>query len=276
MNFRAAFFIVLGASGMLAPVLRAQGSLNPIGGNGNIINPGVPLSGGPVRSGPRYGTTIPGGTGVSAQPFGSGVAGSNMGASMRPPAVAPSLPRGGGRRGGRLGGGYVGGGYVVPVPVYGGGFDGFYSSVHSPAPGTYDPIFGVYSPGPAAYYQQGDPAAQSSPSVVINQNFQSESVRPQLRDYSNSNLPQPGNASNDSAQQADQPGAPPGDAQFYFLIAGKDSTIHAAAAYWVTGDTLNFVNLQGQRGSLPLNQVDRDLSKRLNAGRSIEFELPPQ
>lgn len=272
MYSRGKLFLALSLSSLLSPSAWAQrgGVLNPIGNNGNIINPGVPLSGGPVVSGPRLGATIPmGGTAASAQPFGSGFAGSNMGSSMRPP-IAPQPPGRGGRRG--YGPGYGYGGYVIPVPVYGAGYDGFYRSVHNPAPGTYDPIFGVY--GGAAFPVQDATHAEPTPSVVINQYFQAETARPQVRDYTNADLPQPGPTQ--ASQVAPSVNSPATELQFYFLIAMNDSTIHAVAAYWVAGSTLNFVDLQGKRGSVPLDRVDRTLSGRLNIGRGVEFELPPQ
>ena len=60
----------------------------------------------------------------------------------------------------------------------------------------------------------------------------------------------------------------------YFLIALKDSTIEAAVAYWVTGETLHYVNLQGQQSTVALERVDRAFSRRLNQGRRIGFDLP--
>jgi len=188
-------------------------------------------------------------------------------------------------------GGYYGGGY------YGSGtyVDGFYRTVYNPPPGTYDPIFGVYNPGEpypdaAAFAPQG-----ATPTVVINQNFQPDTVRPQFRDYTDVALPEargtqtaPGgttlsNATADAAANLNAPAsavrAPvpvAGEQQIYFLIALKDSTIEAAIAYWVDGATLHFVNLQGRQDSVPLDQVDRDMSKRLNQGRRIGFGLPGQ
>jgi hypothetical protein len=256
---RIALVVALGASGLLAQR----------GGGGSL---GAPMGGGPAVSGPRLGATVPmGGTAASSL---------GMGASMLPPPVPPPMPRGGGRRGyGGRGYGYGGyggyGGYVLPVPVYG-GFDSFYGSVHNPPPGTYDPIFGVYSPYPTAI-GMAPGYEQPAPSVVINQNFQAETARPVMHDYTNANLRQPGPDTTDAGQAPQVIAAPrptQNEPQFYFLIATKDSTIHAAAAYWVTGDMLNFMTLQGVRDRVPLNQVDRELSKKLNSSRAMEFELP--
>ncbi len=262
----------------------AQRGVGRLGGGGNAINPGVPLNGGPVVSGPRFTSGL--GAGVtlvnpnSNRPAGSTPFG-GFGASLLPPPVAPAFPRGGiGRRGLGFGGGFVGG-------FYGGGgyVDGFYRSVHNPPPGAYDPIFGVYNPG-GGYNSAMEFAPQGpTPSVVINQNFQSEVARPQFRDYSNVPLPEPGSAQLPPPQGAQgavnvPPGAVqapaplPGEQPFYFLIALQDSTIEAAVAYWVTGDTLHYVSLQGQQSSVPLDRVDRTFSRRLNQGRRVGFDLP--
>jgi hypothetical protein len=238
-------------------------------GNWNPLNP---VGGVPGAIGPRMGTAIP--MGPTSIPFGA-IGGGPL-STVPPPAVSGPMPapRFGGRRG--FGGNY-GGGYTLPLPVYG-GFDGFYRSVYNPAPGTYDPIFGAYSPAnyyPPEYLPNG--AVQPSPAVVINQNFQADRARPQVRDYNNVNLPEPGQNSpaRGDGGQTNEPSAAV-EQQVYFLIALKDGNIHAAAAYWVTDNTLNFVTLQGRRSSVPLDQVDRDLSKRLNDRQAVDFGLPPQ
>src|ERR1700682_482681 len=99
-----------------------QRNLNPIGNNGNVLHPGIPLSG------------------------------------------PPGAPRPGGRR--AFG---EGGAVFVPYPVYGSGFDGFYSGgysgVFNPAPGTYDPIFGGYNPGVANFSAGAPQPPNTSPTV---------------------------------------------------------------------------------------------------------------
>ncbi len=52
-------------------------------------------------------------------------------------------------------------------------YDGFYATDYNQGPGYAD-------------------AAPAPPTVIINQNFQTDSVRPQFRDYSNVQLPEPG------------------------------------------------------------------------------------
>lgn len=238
----------------------AQRNLNPIGNNGNVLRPGIPLRGGPAAV-----------SGGFAGP--AAISGGFTG-----PAAVSGGFTGGGRtggfaRGGRIGGGrsFGGGAVIVPYGYAGGyGFDGFYPggyrSVYNPAPGTYDPIFGGYNPGPVL-----PEPVQPTPTVIINQNFQTDTVRPQLRDYSNVQLPEPGAVTT--------PPAPPAtaladDQPTIFLIAMQDHTIYPVIAYWVQGDTLNYISLKGEQNRVSVALVDRDLSKQLNAERKVPFALP--
>jgi hypothetical protein len=146
---------------------------------------------------------------------------------------------------------------IVPVPVYYGGY--YYGYPAYGYGGGYpqpDP--------PAAYGQQyADPYQNQPPAVIYNQDFRPDAVNPQIRDYSNVPLPPPGAQNN---PDADQPS--------YFLIASIDHAIVAVVTYWVDGETLNFITTDGDRKSMPLDQVDREFSKQLNADRRIEFKLP--
>jgi hypothetical protein len=169
-----------------------------------------------------------------------------------PPGGAPTAQRpysrggaGGVRR-------YYGGGTVyVPYPGY---IDPFYAT----EPG-YDPN---YSP--------------PSPVVIINQNFQPETLHPQIRDYTNVPLPEPGvtipapggpaPAANDQQQNDQQPNM--------FLIAMKDQSVVPALAYWVQDDTLNYITLKGVQNHVSMSLVDRELSTRLNGERQVQFRLP--
>ena len=228
----------------------AQRNLNPIGNNGNVLRPGIPLTGGP-------------GAGTSGR--------------TPPSAVRPG--------GGQIGGGrrsFGGGALYVPYPIYGYGFGfdnfypGGYPSVFNPAPGTYDPIFGGYNPGPG--YAAPYPAQPmgSTPTVIINQNFQTDTIRPQFRDYSNTPLPEPGTVMAPPAGAVAIPPAPPlaDDQPTIFLIAMQDHTIFPVIAYWVQGDTLNYISLKGALTHVSLALVDRDLSKQLYSERNVPFALP--
>ena len=219
---------------------------SPTGSYGNILHPGVPSPG-----------------------------------ALRAPAIRPSgAPRPNGN-GGRIGNGgrrsFGGNAVYVPYPIYGSGFGfdnfypGGYPSVHNPAPGTYDPIFGGYNPGPAyAAPYQGEPT-DSTPTVIINQNFQTDSVRPQFRDYSNVQLPEPGAVAAPPSQQGS---ALPDDQPTIFLIAMQDHSIRPVIAYWVQDDKLHYVTRDGVLDQVSLSQVDRDFSKQLNAERNVPFALP--
>lgn len=60
-----------------------------------------------------------------------------------------------------------------------------------------------------------------------------------------------------------------------YLIALKDQSIHAAAAYWVEGKTLHYLTRDGKQEEAPLDTVDRELTLRLNHERGVEIQLPP-
>ena len=224
----------LTAAAALAFVPLVFAQYTPTGSYGNVLHPGVPSPG-----------------------------------ALRPPA--PIRPTTGGPRiggGGRVGNGgaggqrfYGGGAVYIPYPVYGGygmgyGFDGFYASDYSQGPGN------VYSAEPAP----------APPTVIINQNFQPDSVRPQFRDYSNVQLPEPGVVAAPPA--AATPAALADDQPTIFLIAMQDHSIRPVIAYWVQGDTLHYVSREGVLDQVSLALVDRDFSKQLNAERNVPFALP--
>ena len=228
----------------LAFVPAAFAQHNPTGSYGNILHPGVPSPGAlrpPAPVGPTTGGARIGGGGR----IGNGGIGNGQ--------------LGGGRR--TFGGGVV----YVPYPIYGGyglGYasDGFYATDY--------PSAGGYNPGPG----YADTASASAPpTVIINQNFQTDSVRPQFRDYSNVPLPPPGVV---ATPPATAPGALADDQPTIFLIAMQDRTIHPVIAYWVQGDTLNYITVEGAPNHVSLALVDRDFSKQLNAERNVPFALP--
>ncbi len=116
--------------------------------------------------------------------------------------------------------------------------------------------------------------------VIVNPYFQPEIVRPQIRDYSNVSLPEPG-VTIVSPGVAPAP-APPAAAQTrpanddqpnIFLIALKDGSVLMAVAYWAQDDTLNYITLAGAHNHVSVSMVDRDLSIRLNAERAVQFRL---
>jgi len=145
---------------------------------------------------------------------------------------------------------------AVPYPVFYGG--GYYDYDAPPAPvAPYSQYTAQYSNG----YDQTQP-----PVVIINQYFTPDTANPVVRDYSNVRLPEPG-----PQPETQQPAA---EQQVMFLIAMKDHTIFPAIAYWVEGDTLNYITVQGSKNSVSLDLVDRDFSKQINKERNVEFGLP--
>jgi hypothetical protein len=152
---------------------------------------------------------------------------------------------------------------------YGG--NGFYQ----PQPGTYDPIWGMYNPGPADSGYPSQPQ-QQSPTVVINQNFQADTAHPVLRDYSNVQLPEPTFKQVVPAPNASSTTAAAGNDQAtIYLIALKDHTIYPVLGYWVDKGVLNYVTLGGTINRASLDLVDREFSQHLNDERHVEFALPP-
>jgi hypothetical protein len=150
------------------------------------------------------------------------------------------------------------GAVIVPYPVFYGG--GFYDYEAPPAE-------------MGAYAQPGD-QAQASPVVIINQYFQPDTPNPVVRDYSNVPLPQGVSRTPDGQPVATSDAAPQDSQPIMFLIAMKDHTIFPALAYWVDGDTLNYITTQGTKNSASLDLVDRAFSQQLNKERKVEFGLP--
>jgi hypothetical protein len=213
---------------------------------------------------------------------------------------------GGGSRGG-YSRPYRGGSVVVPYPAYVGGYyaGGYYPGYAAPPAGYGYDSYGAYPPD-ASYY--GDPAngygsttyapgygpgysqgygpgygdpSQQAPIVIVNPGYRPDNVNPVVRDYSNTPLPPPGMTvyQNNSQPYANQPyanqPAPPDAPATIYLIAMKDHTIFPTVAYWVDGDTLNYVTSEGVPNRVSLALVDRDFSKQLNDERHVDFKLPP-
>jgi len=60
----------------------------------------------------------------------------------------------------------------------------------------------------------------------------------------------------------------------HYLIAFKDHTIYAAAAYWVDGDTLHYFTAGNVHNQASLALVDRDFTERLNKEAGLDVKLP--
>ena len=155
---------------------------------------------------------------------------------------------------------YHSNGIIVPYPVYYGGYYYPYDAPLAPPQG-YEGDYG---------YSQQQPA----PVVILNQNFRPDNGYGQ-GPYGSAPPPPPAQtppAPND--QNQGQAAAGDASPSIIFLIAMKDHTIFPAVAYWVEGDTLNYITAQGVRNRVSLDLVDKDFSKQLNKERSLDFALP--
>jgi hypothetical protein len=154
---------------------------------------------------------------------------------------------------------YHGGAVIVPYPVfYGGSFYG-YDAPQAPVQGD--------------GYDYGYTAQQPSPVVVLNQNFAPEGGPLGPGAYPPGGYP-PSAYPNAPPPDESQTATSPDTSQVLFFIAMKDHTIFPAVAYWVDGDTLNYITNQGVRNRVSLDLVDLDFSKQLNQQRGVDFALP--
>lgn len=148
------------------------------------------------------------------------------------------------------------------VPVYYGGHG------YAPQP-----------PRPLQVTVQSVPAPQ--PPVIINQYYTTGNPQPVMRDYTNANLPEPASSTLKSYQAPipshPEPGRRPlsedSEKPTIYLIAYKDQSIYPAVAYWVEGDTLNYVTTHGAHNRASLDLIDEEFSEQLNRERNVEFSL---
>lgn len=61
----------------------------------------------------------------------------------------------------------------------------------------------------------------------------------------------------------------------YFALALKDGTKLSAAAVWVQGRDLRYVDAEGANRRVPLASVDRAVTRELNQARNLNLRLPP-
>ena len=189
-----------------------------------------------------------------------------------------SIGGGGFRGGGFTGGGFRGGGFRGGFNhgfIGGRGFNGFgrygygrtYLSVgfyggywpYWGGFGYWDPWYWDYPYYSYPYYGGGyDPYYYYSPSTTIvyppSQPVQpARPARPEIREY------------RDEYGQA---------REVTYLIAFKDGVIRAAISYWADGNTLHYVTRDRQEHTVPLEEVDRGFSERLNRDQRVPFKLP--
>lgn len=223
-----------------APAGRTYGSPS---GFGNILFPGVGTAPPMVHS-PFL---VPGPT--FAQRLGSTIGGGGYPATARPPRTPGRQQQAA---------------YPYAVPVYygygyGGGFGSGYSAVEQP---------------PVTIVNETPP----QPTVIINQYYTPDG-RPSQNQVQDGNsggvrsyqAPVP---SNSEPEAFDEPRSLVSEQKpTLYLIAYRDGSIYATLAYWIEGDTLNYITAQGAHNRASLDLIDRALSEQLNRERRVDFSL---
>lgn len=130
---------------------------------------------------------------------------------------------------------------VYPIPVFMGGY-GYYA------------------------YDSGLYPESSAPNVMDVQPDQPNSPQPESQQYYGPSrfVPQP------APDQSDQPAS----AQVVLtLLVFKDHSIYAATDYWRQDDRLHYLTNYGSKNSIPLDQLDMDMTVQLNRERNVPFIL---
>jgi len=230
---------------------------------------------------------------LMAQPRGNGPAGrdygNGWGNALFPGGVRPLTIPGNVSFASRLGNTVAGTGYtgapsggghgfgrrpvIVPVPFYVGGYTGF----------GYDGYgYGYQGSQPNVTVV---PQTQEAPTpVVINQYFAPGATPadqpPAIRSYeAPSSYRPPDPAENEPVVEEGAPRATRAPAEVVepkatiYLLALKDLTIQAAYAYWLEGQTLHYVTVQGSHNRVTMDLVDRGMTERLNKERSVDFSF---
>ena len=127
---------------------------------------------------------------------------------------------------------------------------------------------------------QAPPVQQpASPTVIINHYYTPETAKPLMRDYTVTPPEESPNPEGISIYRAPvherpEPAKPRADQEAtLYLIAYKNGSIFPALGYWIEGDTLHYITLQGTPNKASLALIDRELSERLNRERNVEFSL---
>jgi len=171
-------------------------------------------------------------------------------------------------------GGFGGGGrgrtvvvpYGIPYGFVGSGYGGAYTG--------YDGV----APAPTVV----EPAPQS-PTVIINQYYSPDVVRPQIKEYTD--LPEAVKPKGEESKQ--QATVYPPSAQEEMsaervvsatkatltLLAFRDSSVVAVIAYWVQGQDLHYVTKSYGKKVVPVETLDKGVSLQLNSERGVEFTL---
>ena len=138
-------------------------------------------------------------------------------------------------------------------PYY--GYSDYYDSPYSYYPDSYN-SYPAYqqSPNVTVVYPQTQPA---SPAYA-------ERANPVMREY------------DQYGQQLRPAGSGNGSSSPIYLIALKNHNIFAASSYSVNGGTLSYVTLEHAEKQVQLDEIDRDMTTRLNGERHVAFQLPSQ
>jgi len=144
---------------------------------------------------------------------------------------------------------------VVPFPIFYGG--GYYAAFEPPPAPTRNSDVDYYD------------LTQRAPIVIINQAYRPETIDPESREPSTLAPLAPRQTAPQAAQRD-----PHADDPTIIRIALTDGTVFEAVGYWVEGNTLHYVTLEGSRNLATLDLVDRELSKKLNDENNVEFKLP--
>ena len=211
---------------------------------------------GPVGQG--FGSVVFPGTGIPNQPTYAQRLSSTISGNPIPRAFGDRRPQ--------RGFGYGAGVVPYAVPVFVGGGYGY----------GYDP--GYAAPQPNITIVNAPP---QQPSVIINNGYQPDAVKPAMRDYTNESLPPPAAL---ESYQAPVPSNPEGrrgqmrsldaDKPTVYLVAFKDGVVYSSLAYWVEGDTLHYITTKYAHNRASVDLVDLPLSRQLNSERGVEFEIP--
>lgn len=142
------------------------------------------------------------------------------------------------------------------------------------------------------------PPQQTAPQVIINQGYTPETARPVIREYGTTPEPESsyreqrpgtglrtyeapnptaeaarGNAPAPQPERATEP-AQPAQPSLY-LMAHKDGTIQAAVGYAVEQDSVSYITQRGSLVRLKLDDLDRELTERLNRERGVDVTFAP-
>jgi len=169
--------------------------------------------------------------------------------------------------------------YYSYVPSFGFGYGSVYPGSVSDYGYGYSGGYGEPAP-PPDYSTNYAPPAQQQPPVIINQTFvngmPAGSAQAPVYDQGG----QPADPTDGETRTYQSPAPTPQEWAMseghYYLIAYKDHSVYTALAYWMEGGALHYVTPQNIHNQVSLNLLDLELTKKLNAGRGLSFNLQSQ